>query len=317
MEKKARGKGNIRPSNEELYFLKKELANVKMERDILKKSHCHLFKTESMKYTFMKMHRNEFPIGKMAKIMKVGRRGYHKYLKRLSSTQEQKEKYMGVAELKRHKEKYSRKREAKLMRLKEIRAKMKGRFQRRKRYTAENPPNLQNQNFEVSKPNEIWLADITHIKTLDRWLYIAAILDLFSRRIVGLSMSKRMQTDLVKSALQQAVINRKPGNSLIHYSDRGTQYTSKEFKQAAETYKMQLSMNSGSCYDNATMESFFHTLKTEHTYLMRSKTRIETKNDIFEFIEVFYNRQRSHSKLGYLSPCEFEKMYFEKQCLCS
>lgn len=199
------------------------------------------------------------------------------------------------------------------MRLNGIRDKMKCGFQRRKRYAAAKSPNLLNQKFEVSKPNEIWLADITYIRTLDGWLYIAAILDLFSRRTVGLSMSKRMQTDLVKSALQQAVINRKPGNSLIHHSDRGAQYTSEEFRRVAKSYKMQLRMNSGSCYDNAPTESFFHTLKTEHTYLMGSKTR----NDIFEFIEVFYNRQRSHSKLGYLSPCEFEKMYFEKQRLCS
>lgn len=284
----------------------------------------------------MKMHRNAFPIGKMAKIMKVGRSGYHKYLKRLPSAQEQKsielvEKIKVIhkakrkvygsprmhAELKRQGEKCSRKRVAKLMRLNGIRAKMKCGFQRRKRYAATKSPNLLNQKFEVSKPNEIWLADITYIKTLDGWLYIAAILDLFSRRIVGLSMGKRMQTDLVKSALQQAIINRKPGNSLIHHSDRGTQYTSEEFRRVAKSYKIQLSMNSGSCYDNAPMESFFHTLKTEHTYLMGSKTRKETKNDIFEFIEIFYNRQRSHSKLGYLSPCEFEKMYFEKTRLCS
>lgn len=289
-----------------------------------------------MKYAFMQMHRNEFPIGKMAKIMKVGRSGYHKYLKRIPSAQEQKNveliekikiihkakrKVYGSprihAELKRHGETCSRKRVAKLMRLHGIRAKMKCGKQRRKRYTVKKYPNLLNQKFEVSKPNAIWLADITYIKTLDGWLYIAAILDLFSRKIVGLSMSNRMQTDLVKRALQQAVINRRPKNNLIHHSDRGAQYTSEEFRKVAESYKMQLSMNSGSCYDNAPMESFFHTLKTEHTYLMEPKTRIETKNDIFAFIEVFYNRQRSHSKLGYLSPCEFEKMYFEKQCLCS
>jgi transposase InsO family protein len=128
---------------------------------------------------------------------------------------------------------------------------MKCGFQKRKRYTAAKSPNLLNQKFEVSKPNEIWLADITYIRTLDGWLYVAAILDLFSRKIVGLSMSKRMQTDLVKRALQQAVINRKPGNSLIHHSDRGAQYTSEEFRRVAKSYKMQLSMNSGSCYDNA------------------------------------------------------------------
>ena len=219
--------------------------------------------------------------------------------------------------MKRHGETCSRKRVAKLMRLHGIRAKMKCGMQRRKRYTVKKYPNLLNQKFEVSKPNAIWLSDITYIKTLDGWLYIAAILDLFSRKIVGLSMSNRMQTDLVKRALQQAVINRRPKNNLIHHSDRGAQYTSEEFRKVAESYKMQLSMNSGSCYDNAPMESFFRTLKTEHTYLMRPKTSMETKNDIFAFIEVFYNRQRSHSKLGYLSPCEFEKMYFEKQCLCS
>ncbi len=273
---------------------------------------------------------------KMAKVMKVARSGYYSYVKRLPSAQEQenigllekikvihkaKRKVYGSprihAELKRYGEKCSRKRVAKLMSIHGIRAKMKCGFQKRKRCAVLTPSNLLSQRFEASKPNEIWLADITYIRTAEGWLYVAAILDLFSRKIVGLSMSNRMQTDLVKNALQQAVINRNPGRDLIHHSDRGSQYTSEDFKQVAASYKMRLSMNSGSCYDNAPMESFFHTLKTEHTYLIGYKTRKETKSDIFEFIEIFYNRQRSHSKLGYLSPYEFEKIYFEKQRLCS
>jgi putative transposase len=126
-------------------------------------------------------------------------------------------------------------------------------------------------------------------------------------------MSSRMETRLVKDALNQALISRKPQGKIIHHSDRGAQYTSEEFRKVAEENNIILSMNSGSCYDNAAKESFFHTLKTEYVYLNEMKTREETKTCLFEYIEVFYNGKRSHSSLGYVSPREFETEFMKKQ----
>jgi putative transposase len=141
---------------------------------------------------------------------------------------------------------------------------------------------------------------------------VAAIMDLFSRRIVGLAMSDRMTDDLVTAALQQAIIHRRPDAGLIHHSDRGSQYTSKYFRDLLIKYCIVASMSgTGNCYDNAVIESFFHTLKTEHVYFEQYITREIAKRSIFEYVEVFYNRQRRHSTLGYMSPVVFEKTVTE------
>jgi len=143
---------------------------------------------------------------------------------------------------------------------------------------------------------------------------VAAVLDLFSRRIVGLAMSERMTTGLVLNALNQAVMHRQPSAGLIHHSDKGSQYTSKDFQKQLKMYCMIVSMSgTGNCYDNAAMESFFHTLKTEHTYFEHYNTREQAKQSIFEYVEVFYNRKRRHSTLGYSSPAAFEKKWDQQQ----
>jgi transposase InsO family protein len=213
------------------------------------------------------------------------------------------------ADLKAQGEPYSRKRIARIMRQEGIQAKMKKRF---KKTTIVNPkastaPNLLNQNFTADKANQRWVADITYIATAEGWLYVAAVLDLFSRRIIGLSMSDRMTSDLVINALKQAIIHRNPKAELMHHSDKGSQYTSKPFQDLLREKNITVSMSgSGNCFDNAAMESFFHTLKTEHVYFEYYMTREEAKLSIFEYVEVFYNRQRRHSTLGYLSPIEYE-----------
>lgn len=190
-----------------------------------------------------------------------------------------------------------------------IQAKMKKRF---KVTTKVNPKaqaaaNVLNRDFTAIKPNQRWVADITYIATAEGWLYVAAVMDLYSRRIVGLSMNERMTTALVQNALQQALIHRKPQPGLIHHSDKGCQYTSHEFQEMLQANQIIISMSgTGNCYDNAAMESFFHTLKTEHVYFEYYFTREQARQSIFEYIEVFYNRQRLHSTLGYLTPNDFE-----------
>ena len=149
---------------------------------------------------------------------------------------------------------------------------------------------------------------------MESWLYLAVILDLFSRKVVGLAMGNYLQTSLVMQALQQALIKRQPKPGLTHHSDRGCQYTSIAFQTLLNKQGITCSMSStGNCFDNAAMESFFHTLKTEQIYFERYLTRERAKADIFEYVEVFYNNKRRHSTLGYLTPAEYEKNYYQQQ----
>ncbi len=167
--------------------------------------------------------------------------------------------------------------------------------------------NLLDRNFVQSRPNEAWVADITYIPTDEGWLYLATELDLYSRRIVGWAMSERMTSDLVIESLIMAVEQRRPAAGLIHHSDRGSQYASRAFQKLLAAHGVICSMSrKADVYDNAVAESFFGTLKTELVHLARYATRREARQAIFEWIEVFYNRQRLHSSLGYKSPVDFE-----------
>jgi transposase InsO family protein len=148
-------------------------------------------------------------------------------------------------------------------------------------------PNLLSQNFVVDEPNKVWVSDITYVRTEEGWLYLAIVMDLFSRKIVGLSMGNRLETELVSQALKQGLTHRGVKNELMHHSDRGCQYTSKEFRELTARHGIKLSMSGkGNCYDNAVAESFFHTLKTEHTHFHKYRIREEAKNSIFEYIEL-------------------------------
>jgi len=283
-----------------------------------------------MKFQFMKDHNKEFCIEKMAKVLKVSRAGYYKFLKATPSKRklENKELIKKIRkayeksrrnygsprihkELKKAGESCSRKRVARLMRQEKIQPKMRKHWKTTTKTNSkkEAAPNHLNQNFSVETPNTVWVSDITYVETLEGWLYVAAILDLYSRRIVGLGMGESLETKLITQALKQALCHRKVNNGLMHHSDRGCQYTSKEFEKITKEHKIKLSMSGkGHCYDNAVAESFFHTLKTEHTNHCKFKTRKEAMVSIFEYVEVFYNRTRLHSYLGYHSPEEFEKL---------
>lgn len=288
-----------------------------------------------MKYTFMKNHGEEFSIERMSCILRVSRSGYYRFIMSKPSPREvENTRLLEVikeihhtnrqvygsprihGELCLQGETCSRKRVAKLMKKEGLQAKMKRRFKVTTQVDplAKKAPNLLLQNFSSDKPNERWVADMTYVATAEGWLYVAAILDLFSRRIVGLAMSERMTADLVKNALKQAITHRKPGEGLIHHSDKGSQYTSHAFQKELVKNNIICSMSgTGNCYDNAAMESFFHTLKTEHIYFENYKSRDQAKRSIFEYIEVFYNRKRSHSTLGYLPPMVFETKWHKQQ----
>jgi len=169
-------------------------------------------------------------------------------------------------------------------------------------------PNILNRSFIVERPNAVWVSDITYIWTFEGWLYLAAIMDLFSRGIVGLAMDKTIAETLTLSALKQAILRRSPPKGLIYHSDRGVQFACNNFKALLAQYEFVGSMcKKGDCWDNAVAESFFHTLKVELIHRMKFKTREEAKRKIFEYVEMYYNTRRAHSTLGYLSPFDYEK----------
>lgn len=213
-------------------------------------------------------------------------------------------------ELKKQNISCSQNRVARLMKLHQIAAKRKKRFV----VTTDSKHNLPvaentlNQDFQASKANEKWVTDITYIHTKEGWLYLAVVLDLFSRKIIGWSMDANMERWLVINALKMALQSRHPPKGLLHHSDRGSQYASIDYQKLLVDHKISCSMSrKGNCYDNAVMESFFATLKQELVYHRLYQDRKEAKQDIFEYIQVWYNRKRSHSSLGYLSPEEFEQ----------
>jgi len=281
-----------------------------------------------MKYWFMDQHRSSHGVQKMCRVLVVSRSGYYRWKSQpQSKRQKDNEKIlMGIRESHKNSRRAygspritedlqaqgmrcSENRVARLMKIHGIIGKAKKKFKAttNSKHTLPVADNLLNQNFEAEKPNTIWVSDITYIPTLEGWLYLVVILDLFSRQVVGWAMSDRLTSGFVVKAMYQAIGRRKPSSECIFHSDRGIQYASSDFRDILKAYGFVQSMSrKGNCYDNAVAESFFHTLKTEHVYDYRYETRAEARQSIFEYIEMFYNRQRRHSALGYLSPVSFE-----------
>lgn len=206
----------------------------------------------------------------------------------------------------------SRRRIGRLMKLKGISCKTKRKF----RITTDSKhqlpisPNHLDRNFNVDRPDSCYVGDITYIHTDEGWLYLAVVIDLFSRKIVGWSMADNMKAQLVNDALLMAIWKRKPAQGLLWHTDRGSQYASTSHRDILKQHGIKQSMSrKGNCWDNAVSESFFHTLKTELIHHIKFKTRKEAKQTIFEFIEVFYNRTRMHSANDYLSPVDYERAY--------
>lgn len=212
----------------------------------------------------------------------------------------------------------SRKRVARQMRKLGLRARCRRKYKVTTQCNAvhEVAPNLLQQDFHAEHPNAKWVADITYIRTQAGWLYLAVILDLYSRRVVGWAMGPRLTQALALDALRMALQRCQPPTGLIHHSDRGSQYTSTAYLKLLKSWGIRVSMSStGNCYDNAPAESFFGTLKNEWVHHQHFETRAVAQTSIFDYIEVFYNRQRFHSSLDYVCPVDFELAYKRKSSL--
>jgi transposase InsO family protein len=286
-----------------------------------------------MRFQFIDDHRDEFPVSRMCKVLDVSRSGYYAWRKRSPSEREMAnrrlyEKIKRVynesggtygspriyRELKRQGVACSENRVARLMRLRDLRAKQTKTYKTTTKRDQADPvaPNRLKTDFTVERPNETWLTDITCIRTEEGWLYLAAVLDLYSRRIIGWAMSDRMTSDLTIGALKMALEDREVGTELRHHSDQGSQYTDSAYQQLLKDWGIEVSMNGvGTWYDNAPMESFFGTLKAEWTHHHGYRTRQEARTDLFYYIEAFYNRRRLHSALGYVSPVRYEQLYHQ------
>jgi putative transposase len=215
-----------------------------------------------------------------------------------------------VQELRKKGRRHGRNRVARLMRKDGLCGRQKRRYRVRTTDSHHDQPIAPNRLAKAPKaaaPNQLWVADITYIETAQGWLYLAAILDLYSRKIVGWAMSERIDTRLVLKALAMALLHRQPSAHLLLHSDRGVQYASADYRQALRQAGLLASMSrKGNCYDNATMESFWSTIKMDLIYRRKFATRTQARSEIFDYIETFYNRQRSHSALDYHSPVDFE-----------
>ena len=282
-----------------------------------------------MKYTFIKDHKHLYAIKLMSKVLEVSARGYYDWLDRVESKRARENKELLVEiktifdanrevygapriyeELIEQGKQCSLNRVARLMKQAGIMPKTIKKFKittdsRKSRYPAKN---LLEQDFSAEHCDEKWVADVTYIPTREGWLFLAAVLDLYSRRIIGWSMSDRLTSKLAQDALQNALDLRQPKDKVIVHSDRGKEYYAGDYQALLKTNDLICSMSrKGNCYDNATMESFFHSLKVEQVHHDDYHTRDEARSVIFDYIEVFYNRQRSHSSLGYKSPVKFEE----------
>jgi len=215
-----------------------------------------------------------------------------------------------VDELRKNGRRHGRNRVSRLMKAGGLCARQKGRYRVQTTDSQHDQPIAPNRLAQVPKAtlvNQLWVADITYIQTREGWLYLAAILDLYSRKIVGWAMSERIDTSLVLKALAMALLHRNPPANLLFHSDRGVQYASADYRRALDQAGLVASMSrKGNCYDNATMESFWSTLKLELIYRRDFDTRSQARSEIFDYIECFYNRQRAHSALNYQSPVDFE-----------
>lgn len=278
----------------------------------------------------MKEHSSVFPVTKMAEVLKVKRSSYYEWLKRPVSKQKQEEykllmeifmlhekkrKLYGsrriTVELKKKGEKCSINRVARIMKKYGIWAKTKKKFKVTTHSKHKKPltEDLVKRDFTATAKNELWTSDITYIWTREGWLYLAVILDVFCRKIVGWELGSSLSSKLVSKALLKAILSRNPAPGLIFHSDQGVQYASNNVRSILKFHGLQQSMSGkGDCYDNAITESFFHTFKTEFVYFEDFKTRKSCQLKTFEYIEVFYNRERIHTALGNLSPEEFEQL---------
>lgn len=288
-----------------------------------------------MKYAWINQYRDEFPVAVMCRVFEVSKSGFYGWLKRPESERAKRTRAIHAAvkqlheesgqiygsykiakELKKHDhlETACRNTVATAMREMELRSCVSKKF---KPVTTSSDPskkpaeNILGQDFRAQAPNQKWVADITYLQTNDGWVYLAVVLDLYSRKVVGWEMSERLTTPIVTEAFKKAIESRRPERgTLLHHSDRGCQYTSEAFQKILKTMEITCSMSrTGCCYDNAVMERFFWSLKQEWTRHRKYENIEQARMSVFKYIETFYNSKRIHQTLGYLTPDEFERNY--------
>ena len=287
-----------------------------------------------MKYSFITQHKNTYPVYLMCQVLGVIRQCYYHYRRNKENKPvdpEHQEMLMWVKEIaKASDDTYgsrrmkkalnalgfpiSRNKARKLMKEANVQVRHRKKYKVTTNSNHKQPvfDNLVQRQFDVPEPDQVYVADITYIWTQEGWLYLAVVIDLFSRKVVGWSMGSRMKAQLVCDALTMAIWQRKPKAGLIHHSDRGSQYASKAFRKLLKVHGINGSMSAkGDCWDNAVAESFFGSLKQERVHWRNYQTRYEAQQDILNYISMFYNSYRLHSTLGYMSPNNYEKQLTE------
>lgn len=284
-----------------------------------------------MKYTFIKNHAARYPVSRFCEVLGVSRSGYYAWRQRPPSRRERENtRLLGRIKIlhQEHRGRYgsprihaalaqqgiavSKGRVERLMRVHQIVANRAKRHKRvyRQREQQQPAPNILSRAFQAPAPNHKWVSDITFIPTREGYLYLAIILDIYSRAIVGWAMSHRINGDLVLDAFDMAIAHRSSPKGVLVHSDQGSQYTAEVYRQKLAIHDMVCSMSrKGECHDNAVAESFFHTLKEELVHDRNYANRQEAKQSIFKYIELYYNRQRLHSTLGYVAPLVYERMH--------
>ncbi|WP_116562216.1 IS3 family transposase [Pseudomonas sp. URIL14HWK12:I12] len=316
----------------ELRQLRAELKRVTEERDNLKKGRRVLCQGVRLKYAFIKKHSIDYPVRRLCQTLKVHPSGYYAWLVEPQSARaKEDQRLLGLIkhawlesggvygyrkihdDLRELGEACGRNRVGRLMQVEGLRSQTG--YRRRPGFyggkpTAASPNHLARQ-FKVSEPNKVWVTDITYIRTYEGWLYLAVVLDLFSRQVIGWSMKPRMCSDLAIDAMLMAVWRRKPQQQVMLDSDQGSQFSSSDWQSFLKANNVISSMSRrGNCHDNAVAESFFQLLKRERIRRKIYTTREEAQSDIFDYIEMFYNPKRRHSSAMQLSPVEYEKLYF-------
>ncbi|NPC93066.1 IS3 family transposase [Bacillus sp. WMMC1349] len=328
------GSGNLNPKDQANYEKDKRIRDLEEEVSILKKANGHLRKKPEVIYDFIEKHRHEFRVAKMCEVLGVWKSGYYDWRNRDKSEQKKRREKL-TAEVKRvymeSKRRYgspkiteqlkqegwdvSQKTVTRIMSENDLRSKTVKKYKATTNSKHSYPiyPNVLKQNFHVDKPGAVWVGDITYVWTREGWLYLATIMDLFSRRIIGWEMSRRMTKELTITALKRAINQQLPQKGLIHHSDRGSQYAAYDYQAVLRDYKITTSMSrKGNGYDNACIESFHSVIKKELIFHQKYQTRAEAKRSIFAYIMTFYNYKRIHSSIGYLSPIAYEKKYAQK-----
>ena len=285
-----------------------------------------------MKYGFIREQQKTYPVTVLCRVMQVSTSAFYMWLKAPSDKNKQMEKLEAKAcqLFNEYKQTYGYRRLSDALtkagmksghyQVRHLMARLglKARYPKRFKVTTDSnhneliSPNTLDQQFDVVSPNQVWTTDITYVWTLQGWLYMAIVMDLFSRQIVGWAIADHMRTSLCVSALQMAFWRRKPGPGLLHHSDRGSQYASHEYRQHLTVMKMEQSMShKGCCYDNSPTERFFRSLKHEQLFYEKFNNKKAAKLSIIDYV-AFYNGKRAHSKLGYHSPLEYERIFWRK-----